>query len=293
VSLALSLVLLAAAPTTLSPHWEDLTGPDFARALDVAGGLCILPMGSVEKFGPAGPLGTNLYMARAVAEAAVSQDYAILYPPYFVAQTADVSNHLGAISYSAGLQQAMLSETVAEMGRNGCTKILISNGHSGNMGLIQWFIQSNMAAPHAYTVYATYPAPPRMSPPGPETASLPKAMQPSNPDADGHGGEERIALLMAVRPDLVHAERGHDEPIVAEGSIRPPVPNGVQLGVARFIEAPTSYLGDASGATAARGKALLDYASGRLLAAIRAIKADKISGPAQQRFAAQREHPLP
>jgi creatinine amidohydrolase len=274
-----------------NPYWEEMTGADFARAIKSAQGVCVLPMGSVEKFGPAGPMGTNLFMARAIAGAAAQKDFVVIFPPYYVAETTDVSNHLGTINYSPRLQYDMLAETVSEMGRNGCTRIILSNGHSSNMGLIQWFIQSTLHEPHPYSVYATYPAPPRMSPPTPESARLPAAMQPSKPDADGHGGEERVALMLAIRPDLVHTERAHDEPVVPEGAIHLPVPPGVLVAPSRFIEAPSSYLGDAGGATAARGKALLDYAADRLVAVIRAVKADKSIPEAEQNFAAQRAHP--
>ena len=294
-ALSCALPAGAQAPAApLSPHWEDLTGPDFAKALKQAGGVCVLPMGSVEKFGPAGPLGINMYVARLIAETAVKQEYAIIFPPYFAGETADVSNHLGTISYSSRLLEDLLEETVGEMGRNGCTKIVLSNGHSGNNGLISNFISASVARPHPWVVYALYPSSPRMSPPTPETRKMPAAMQPSKPDADGHGGEERIALLLSARPDLVHPERGHDEPVVAEGARHLPLPGGqggVQVGVARAVEAPTSYLGDASGATPERGRALLAYAADKLVVALRAIKADMQSAAAQQAFDAQRAAP--
>jgi creatinine amidohydrolase len=291
--LSVALVLGVATPALAvsNPFWEEMTGADFGKALKEAQGVCVLPMGSVEKFGPAGPMGTNLFMARAVAAQAAKKDYVVIFPPYYVAETTDVSNHPGTINYSPKLQYEMLAETVGEMGRNGCTKIILSNGHSSNMGLIQWFIQSTLHEPHPYSVYATYPAPPRMSPPTAESLNMPAAMQPSRPDADGHGGEERVALMMAIRPDLVHTERGHDDPVVPEGSIHLPLPGGVLAAPTRFIEAPTSYLGDASGATAARGRALLDYAAGRLVGVIHAIKADTTIPEAEQAFAQQRAHP--
>ncbi|WP_068090853.1 creatininase family protein [Novosphingobium rosa] len=288
-----ALALCAASPAMAgsNPYWEEMTGADFARAIKEAQGVCVLPMGSVEKFGPSGPMGTNLFMARAVAGEAAKKEFFVIFPAYYVAQTTDVANHLGTINYSPKLQYDMLAETVSEMGRNGCTRIVLSNGHSSNMGLIQWFIQSTLHEPHPYSVYATYPAPPRMSPPTPENAKLPAAMQPSKPDADGHGGEERVALMMAIRPDLVHPERAHDDPVVPEGSIHLPLPAGVLAAPTRFIEAPTSYLGDASGASAGRGKALLGYAADRLVTVIRAIKADQTIPEAEKAFAQQRAHP--
>jgi creatinine amidohydrolase len=109
-------------------------------------------------------------------------------------------------------------------------------------------------------------------------------LRPSRPDADGHGGEERISVLLAYYPDLVHLDRAHDEPIVPAGSRRLNLPSGVLVGVSWFQAAPTGYLGDASGATAARGKALTEYTASRLAEAIRAVKADEESPRLQQEF---------
>lgn len=121
---------------TLSPKWEELTGSDFVKAVEKAHGVCLLPMGSIEKFGPSGPTGTNLYLARIVTLEAVKQEYAVVFPEYFVAGTNNVSNLPGTIAYSPHLQYEMLEETTSEMGRNGCRKILIVNSHTGNNGLI-------------------------------------------------------------------------------------------------------------------------------------------------------------
>ena len=60
--LAVGTLTLSAQP--LSPKWDELTGPDFIRAIAQAKGVCILPMGILEKHGPAGPIGTDLFDAR-------------------------------------------------------------------------------------------------------------------------------------------------------------------------------------------------------------------------------------
>ena len=95
----------------LSPRWEDLTSPDFAKAIQKAGGVFVLPLGSIDKFGPSGPLGTSLYTIRLMALEAVKQEYAIVFPAYFVSLTNGVSNHPGTIAYSSRLQHDMLHET--------------------------------------------------------------------------------------------------------------------------------------------------------------------------------------
>ena len=275
----------------LSPKWEELTSPDFGKAIQKAAGVCILPLGSIEKFGPVGPLGTNLYVIRIMALEAVKQEYAVVFPEYFVSQRTDLSNLPGAIAYSAHLQREMLEETTNEMARNGCKKILIVNGHSGNMGMLTGFLSTDMNRPKDHIVYVMQGGPPRMSPLTEETAKLPVALRPSKPDADGHGGEERISVLLAYHPDVVRLDRAHDEPIVPVGSRRLNLPSGVLVGVSATKSAPTGYLGDASGVTAERGKALVEYTAGRIAEAIRAVKADEESLRLQKEFFEKRSNP--
>jgi creatinine amidohydrolase len=272
------------AAQDLSPKWEDLTSPDFSRAIRRSAGVCVLPIGSIEKFGPAGPLGTNVYVIRLMALEAVKQEYAVVFPEYFVGTTNSVSNHPGTVAYSPRVRRAMLEETTSEMARNGCKKVLILNGHSANLPVLRDFLLAGMSEPRDYVVYAMQGGPPRMSPLTEETATLPAALRPSTPDADGHGGEERISVLLAYRPDLVHLDRADDEPSIPAGSRRLSLPSDVLAGVSRFKEAPTGYLGDASGATATRGKALAEYTAKRLAEAIRAVKADEESPRLQREF---------
>ena len=295
LSLGFVAHLSGAGPSSaqdLSPKWEDLTSPDFGKAIRRAAGVCVLPIGSIEKFGPAGPLGTNVYVIRRMALEAVKQEYAVVFPEYFVGTTNNVSNHPGTIAYSPGLRRAMLEETTGEMARNGCKKILILNGHSANLAMLQDFLSASMSKPRDHVVYAMQGGPPRMSPLTEETARLPAALRPSRPDADGHGGEERISVLLAHYPDLVHLDRAHDEPIVPVGSRRLDLPSGVLVGVSWFKAVPTGYLGDASGATAARGKALTEYTATRLAEAIRAVKADEESPRLQEEFFKKMLNPI-
>ncbi len=48
----------------ISVSWEELTSADFVKATHLSQGLCILPMGVVEKHGQHLPLGTDVFIAR-------------------------------------------------------------------------------------------------------------------------------------------------------------------------------------------------------------------------------------
>src|SRR5580704_6941695 len=132
----LSLCATICSAQTLSPKWEELTSAAFVKAIKQADGVCMLPMGSMEHFGPTAPIGTNVYLAREVSFAAAKQAYVVIFPDYFVSAALGSGAEPGTIVYSQDIQLKLLDETVREMARNGCKKIIIGNGHTGNISLI-------------------------------------------------------------------------------------------------------------------------------------------------------------
>ena len=292
----LGLAATVCAAQTLPAKWEDLTSADFAKAIQQSGGVCLLPMGSVEKWGPSGPLGTDLYLVRLISTEAVKKEYAVVFPPYFTAGTNDMSAMPGAIYLSPRLQYDLLDETTREMARNGCRKILLVNGSSGNNALITLFMAGFAAAPHDYAIYSIYG-----NGIGPNTMEGTRvaAAEASKPGVDGHGGEDRISAILAYYPDLVHLDRAHDEP----GSNGPPHPGDAPAAAPAprpqtgqtvqgiMNKLPSGYSGDASGATAARGKALVANGVEALVKAIQDVKADNATLKVEKQFYEQRESP--
>ena len=104
-SLSLILLLplcavLAWPQSKLSVHWEELTSPDFVRAIGQAQGTCLLPFGIIEKHGPHLPLGNDLINARYVALHAAEQEYAVVFPQYYFGQIFEARHQPGTIAYS-------------------------------------------------------------------------------------------------------------------------------------------------------------------------------------------------
>ena len=141
------------AAQKLPAKWEELTAEDFQAALKQSQGTCLLPFGIIEKHGPQLPLGTDLINVRYASEHAAAEEYAVIFPPYFYGQIFEAKHQPGTLAYSAKMQLELLQETTDEMGRNGCKKILIVNGHGGNNNLLPFFAQAQLAAPHDYVVY--------------------------------------------------------------------------------------------------------------------------------------------
>jgi creatinine amidohydrolase len=153
--------------------------------------------------------------------------------------------------------------------------VAIVSGHGGNTSLIQFFAQTTLETPKDYVVYAIMNQNPAGLTPLPGT-------QASKPGVDGHAGEAEIANVMAHRPDLVHTERAGEES--GRDMNRLDLTSNVYTGIWWYAKFPNHYQGDAAGATAERGRALMQQRSDGIAAAIRAIKSDQVSPRLQKEF---------
>jgi creatinine amidohydrolase len=274
---------MALGAQTLSPKWEELTAEDFVKALQEAQNTCALPFGIIEKHGPSGPMGTDLINVRHSVELAARKEYTIMFPAYYFGQIFEAKHQPGTIAYSTHLQLEMLRETVSEMARNGCRKIMIISGHGGNTNLVNFFAQTQLETPVDYVVYV-------ISGGGGVGQNLPAAARPSKPGVDGHAGEVEIANVMASRPELAHPERAGEES--GKDLNRLDLPQGVTTPIWWYARFPNHYQGDAAGATAERGKAMMELRADYLATAIRAIKADTITPRLQKEFFEKSTHPM-
>ncbi len=267
---------------SLSPHWEELTAADFVTALARAQGVCLLPFGIIEKHGPSGPLGTDLIDVRYSTFEAVKEEYAVVFPDYYFGQIFEAQHQPGTVAYSTRLQLDLLNETTSEMARNGCKKIAIVNGHGGNTSLLQFFAQTTLEKPKDYVVYVVGM--------GPGQTPVPPEAAPSKAGVDGHAGESEISTVMASRPDLAHPERAGQQS--GANLNRLDVPASVYTGIWWYARYPNHYQGDASGSTAARGRALVKMRADVIANAIRAIKADQVAPRLQKEFFEASQHPV-
>jgi creatinine amidohydrolase len=267
------ICLLALAPAfaqTLPAKWEDLTAEDFQKAIAKAQQTCVLPFGIIEKHGPQLPLGTDLINVRYVTMHAIDQEYAVVFPEYYFGQIFEARHEPGTMAYSAKLQLELLQETTDEMGRNGCKKIVIVNGHGGNNHLLPFFAQSQMAAPHAYVVYIY------------SRADFPPGRPPLRTKNDSHAGESETAHTMISRPDLVHQERSSEESGADRNRLD--LPKSVYTGIWWYAKFPDHYAGDGAAATKELGEFDMKAWAQSIAEAIRAIKADQVSLRLQKEF---------
>jgi creatinine amidohydrolase len=265
----------------LSPNWEELTAPDFVQAIHQAQGVCVLPFGIIEKHGPHLPLGTDLLDVRFAVFNAVKQEYAVVFPEYYFGQIFEARSQPGTVAYSLSTQLTLLQETVQEMARNGCSKIVIVNGHGGNNSLLPLFAQAQLASKRDYVVYV-------FGLPNTHVAGRP-AMK-SDPNNDMHAGETETSNMLIARPDLVHMDRADSQSGADQHRLN--LPDNVYTGIWWYARFPNHYSGVGSAATKQLGEFDQKAWSSQIAEAIKSIKADDESLKLQNEFFDKAQHPL-
>ena len=264
---------LSASGQDLPAAWEELTSPDFVKATQKSEGVCIIPMGVIEKHGPHLPLGTDVFTARAISLKSASTEYCIVYPFYFAGQIFEAKQQPGTIAYSPELLYKMLDETCKEIARNGIKKILLVNGHGGNTNFLQYFCQSQLAEAKDYAVYLFTPSV--------DAATRTKITSMRKSATGGHADEEESSVMMLIKPDLVKKEQATSQSGVDQNRLQ--LPNAY-TAIWWYAKYPNHYAGDAKDADAELGKVIFDQHCKQLSEVIKAVKADKVTQKLQNDF---------
>jgi creatinine amidohydrolase len=265
--------------------WVELTSDAFPEAVRRAEGVCLIPLGCVERHAHHLPLFTDMMTAREVCRRAAEIEPALIFPDVYFTQILEARHVPGTVAVSPDLMLRLLEEVCAEIARNGMHKIVLVNGHGGNNSLLRFFAQGRLAKPYDYVLYI---ADPEFLP---EDADRIAGQWESS--VDGHAGEWETSVMAALRPDLVHWEALPDD---GEGMpqerLKTLAESGVYTPIGWYADHPTHYRGDGRPGTAAKGEAVLDAMARSLARAIRLIKEDAEAGRLHDAFHAAAVSPL-
>jgi len=180
--------------------WEEMTSKDIKEAA-ATHGVCILPLGIHEKHGNHLPVGTDVYISRSIACKAAELEPAVVFPHYYYSQGSETQHFVGCIKASHELIISAMQEMCDEIARNGFKKIIIMSGHGGNWGLLGFFAHKILGTGRDYALY--------MNSLGDINDERAKRIHDyvNGADMGEHAGLCETALMMHVRPDLVHLDR--------------------------------------------------------------------------------------
>ena len=280
----LNISLYAQAPDTsktkLNIKLEELSAPEYTRAVKESGGVCIIPMGILEKHGNHLPLGTDLLDCRNLALKAAQKEYCIVFPPYYFGQINEAKHQPGTMAYSQKLIWDLLQETCDELARNGLKKIILVNGHGGNEYFVQYFCQSQLATPKDYSVILFQPDEDSIS----QVVSKMTKIKES-----GHADEVETSLMLTHRPDLVHLELA--ETVSGTDQKRLNMP-GQYTGIWWYASYPNHYAGNGKYANTEIGNIMVNYQISQLAMLIKNYKNDTSIEQLQKQFFEQSKNPM-
>jgi creatinine amidohydrolase len=210
--------------------------------------LAVVPVGSTEQHGPHGPLGTDTLTARAVSEAGVEQcDRPVVVAPAVPVGVAEEHRQFtGTLWVSEDTFRAYVRDVVNSLAHHGFDRVVLVNGHGGNVDALREVSGTITRHDDAYAVPFTW-----FDAVGEHTSEM------------GHGGPLETSLLLATHPDLVEPERleaardgGSDGWGEWSGRVN------LAFDSAEFTDNGT--VGDPTAATREWGEELLDLAAAAL-----------------------------
>lgn len=244
--------------------WEDLTAPDFARAVEESQGVCLIGTGVLEKHGPHLPVGTDVLNARALCVAAAERERAIVFPQWYFGKVYEAKHLPGCVALSPELLLRLFEEVFDEIARNGLRKIVVYVGHGGNDYLVPFLAQCTQRHRRDYLVYVKGRG---LSP-----ARARRWREVIETDIHGHACECETSISLANHPGLVKMDAVPAEPGLPKKRLDV---GDAYTAISWYANYPEHYAGDARKATVEKGRELFELQVEELAEFIGKVKADE------------------
>ena len=251
--------------------WSDLTTADFA-ALDKSRAIAVLPVAATEQHGPHLPLSVDTDIANGVVAAAVphvpTDLPALFLPTQAVGFSPEHTRFPGTLTLKSETLIRLWTEIGECVAASGVKKLVLFNAHGGQVGAMD-LVARDLRSRLGMLVYSVnWFNLPLLDAQGNDVNALFSAEE----HRFGiHAGEIETSMMLALKPEQVRKSqaeyfrsasqaRAADFPILGNG-------RSAKLGWQMQDYNAEGAVGNAGGATAEKGKALLD-AAGRALAAM-------------------------
>jgi len=247
-------------------RWERLTAPEL-KALAARDALVVLPVGSLEQHGPHLPVWTDSFIAHALACRAAEEARdvpAVVLPPIWTGLSEHHFPFGGTISVDYATFHALLRCIVRSIRADGFRRLLIVNGHGGN---IEPLAISARELAHEFGI-------PVVATTWPTVAAAEIAATLTTQPGVHHACEGETSVWLALDPTQVRQDRIAE---AASNAATGAAPSPAAAAFSRFWSfeerAPrTGVRGDPRAATAEKGE--------RIIAAVVAALARAMRDPA-------------
>ncbi|MDX1478863.1 MAG: creatininase family protein [Saprospiraceae bacterium] len=255
--------------------WEELTWQEIEQHLQTVD-LAILPCGAIEQHGPHLPVDVDYYDAYYLAKqvaAACSDPKPLVLPPIPYGVSYHHEDFKGTLSVTNNALSAFVYDIGMSLARNGIRKILIINGHGDNAPTLAYAAQMINRDAQIFVCVDTG-----------ETSDVDLYDLISTPN-DIHAGEIETSTTLAIRPEMVYMDRAPNETLeFGSQFLDYDSDRGVNWYVRTSRISETGVIGDATKATAEKGRAMWEHMIRHLVDFVEFIKSTPIDDLHQKRY---------
>jgi len=233
----------------------DLQAATWTDADRLETDLALVPVGSTEQHGPHAPLGTDTLAAEAVARRGADryEDPVVVAPAVPVAVAEEHRAFAGTLWTDESTFRAYVRDIVASLAHHGWERVVLVNGHGGNVPALGEVTAKITRHDDAYAVPFTW-----FDEVGDHTSDM------------GHGGPLETSMLWHTNAETVREDRL--ETAATNGSDRWGHWQGrVNLAVDSEEFTDNGVVGDPREASPDRGEELLDLAGEALVELLDAV----------------------
>jgi creatinine amidohydrolase len=228
-------------------RFEEVAGFEVAQLVDGCA-FAMLPLGSLEFHGPHNPLGSDSIIISGIAERVAARTNGLLFPTIVFTQCpAHTAHFRGTLSIRPDVMTMYFSDVLRSILRLGFRKVLVLNGHDGNIGPCRGAVaQVADEERESALLFASW----WEFLPGELMKSMGLFHQANG--GHGHGGPLETSAVAAFRPDLIHLDQAKDLP-------EPPdLAGGAPYFLQKSVAADwPGYSGHVSESSADKGKQLI------------------------------------
>lgn len=216
--------------------------------------LALLPVGSTEQHGPHAPLGTDAIVAEIVAKATAdaTDELVVVAPTIQLGVSEEHRAFDGTMWVSPDTFRAMVRDAVESLASHGIDRVVVVNGHGGNVDALAEVCRRLVRDGDAYAVPFTWF----------DAVETDVVM--------GHAGAIETALLRHARPELVREDQ-IDSARAGAAERWGEWVSGVNLATDTDEFSDNGVVGDPSAGTADLGADLLAQATTALDALLQAV----------------------
>lgn len=267
--------------------WENLREEEFTDAIRRSKGLCIVPIGCLEKHGQHLPVGTDVIQATEIARLAAEAESAVVFPPLYFGEKTGAGEFYGTVILSERLRMDLLREVCFEIRRNGFSKILFFNGHGGNTAMLSQLMRSllkdkNDFLTFSYSLGSDFPTPKKLLAGSYDYLTTEDRKVLNDYVAEkkrfGHACFIETGWIYGTRPETVRLDKIYEESGTTTHRFDNFSAMGIETPFSWMANYPNSYAGDAhDGMNDRIARAMVEYSVKRLAGVMHFLKNETVS----------------